>query len=161
MSERRFDERLGPIFLAIVFFGGIVGWMSWEMFVRGGRPEMVLQFLNPTPDNPLAWFVVVGGGFMVVLALWRLLVARDVVVLEPEQVRFGHGGRRTLPRGAVAEVERRAPGIVRLHLRDGVDEATRRRAGMKDPQQTWVPLAGQYRDAEQLPPAVEAWFEAR
>jgi hypothetical protein len=161
VEQRRFDERLGPLFLGIVFFGGIVVWMAWEMFVRGGRPEMNLQFLNPTTDNPLSWFVVVAGSFMVLLGLWRLLLGRDVVVLEDDRVVFGYGGRKVLPRGAVAEVEVLPPDAVRLHLRDDVDEATRRRAGVKDPQQTWAPLAGQFRDAEQLPPAVEAWFAGR
>jgi hypothetical protein len=117
--------------------------------------------MNPTKSNPLSWFILVGGSFMVLLGLWRLLLARDVVVLEEERVVFGYGGRKVLPRGAVERVEPRRSGAVFLHLRDDVDEATRRRAGVKDPQQTWAPLAGQYRDAEQLPPAVEAWFAGR
>lgn len=161
MNLRRFDERLGGLTLGVVLFGAGVAWLAWEMFVTGGDPDMVLQFMNPTASNPIAWLGLVLGTFMVLLALARLLFARDVVVLEPDQVRFGYGGRKALPRAAVAEVERRGPGIVRLHLRGDVDEETRRRAGVKDPQQTWVPLAGRYRDAEQLPPAVEAWFEGR
>jgi hypothetical protein len=160
-QQRRFDERLGPLFLGIVFFGAGVAYLAWEMFVTGGDPDRALEFWNPTASNPVAWLGLVSCGVVVVLALGRLMFGRDVVALEEEQVVFGYGGRKVLPRGAVAEVEVLPPDAVRLHLRDDVDEVTRRRAGIKDPQQTWVPLAGQYRDAEQLPPAVEAWIEGR
>lgn len=158
MTERRFDERLGPIFLAIAFFGAGAGWLAWMMFVSGGDPDMVLQFLNPTSDNPIAWLGLVLCSIMVLMALWRLLLGRDVVVFEPEQVRFGYGGRKVLPRDAVAEVEVLEPDGVWLHLRDDVDETTRRRAGVTSDEQTWVPLVGQFKDAEQLPPAATAWL---
>lgn len=161
MNERRFDERLGPIFLAIAFFGAGAGWLAWMMFVVGGDPDMILQFMNPTSDSPLAWLGLVLCSIMVLMSLWRLLFGRDVVVLERGRVRFGYGGRKVLPREAVAEVEVLDPDGVWLHLRDDVDEATRRRAGVKSAEQTWVPLIGQFKDANELPAAVDAWLSGR
>lgn len=157
-GERRFDERLGGLVVGILIFGVGVGWLAWQMFIAGGNPHMILQFMNPTNDNPIAWAGLLLGGFMVLLGTGRLLFARDVVILEPDRVTFGYGGRKTLPRSAVSSVEVMPPDAVRLHLRDRLDETTRRRAGVKDPQQTWVPIAGRFHEGEQLPDAVTSWF---
>lgn len=156
-EQVRVDERAGPLWLGVAFFGACAGYVVWDMFIQGENPDQILTFLDLTPRSPAGYVILAGAASMIVLALWRLTVARGRVVLAGDRMSFGNGGRRQLHRADVARAEVDHDGVLVLHLVDPDDPQVRERARIPDGVRTVELHPVAYRDGDQLVTAVRRW----